>query len=146
MRAVCLILTLLISLSAGASSTARKVVCIGNVQAQLPNKAIMDQGVARVRFDLVDKAVIKNIDVAAKFKKIPAQSLEAFESRAIKRGVASGRYRADLFNIGNNGACQIALGYQADLIQKAGTQNSWGVFVMGCGMHSVLGNLKCQMK
>lgn len=144
MRGICLILTLFVSTSVWAET--RQVVCVGKVDARLANRAVADTGAARVKFTVIDNSIIRNIDVVTKFKKLPAQSLEAFESRAVKRGVASGNYRADLFNIGNNGACQIALGYQADLLAKPGMQSSWGLFVMGCGTHAVLGNLKCQMK
>jgi hypothetical protein len=110
------------------------------------DRKVIDQGAAQVKFTLVDKTLIKNVKVATKFKKVPAQYIEGFESRANKRAIASGQYHADFFNIGNNGACQFGLGYQGDLADKAQPQSSWGVFMMGCGNAIVTGNLKCQMK
>src|SRR5688572_24793798 len=133
MKALCLILTLIYSVQ--GYSAVRHVVCAGRVEARLPNKQKIDYGAARVRFQMSDKSEIRNIDVLSKFKELPGQTIEALEARAVKRAIASGKYKADLFNIGHNGACQIALGYQGDLALSPGTKSSWGVFVMGCGTH-----------
>lgn len=150
MRSICLVLILALILGSSLSATAaikpRQVVCLGKVQVRQLDKKVIDQGVAQVKFHLVDKFLIKNIKVATKFKKVPAQTIEGYESRAMKRAIASGNYKADYFNIGHNGACQIGLGYQGDLAVSERAKTSWGVFMMGCGGAIVSGNLKCQMK
>lgn len=147
MKNMRLILTLFVlAFSLSAMAKPRTVLCQGPVKAQQLNKKLVDQGVAQVKFQLVDGSTIKDILVRSKFKKIKAQSIDAYQSIAVKRAVASGRYKADFFNIGHNGACQIAMGYQGDLAKSASPKASWGVFMMDCGAYAVTGNLKCQMR
>ncbi len=146
MNKLCLILILGFSILGHTFESSKEVYCEGAVKARASNGKVFDQGQARIVFFLIDHATIKNIRMVTKFKKIKPQTIEAFESRASKRAIASGKFKADLFNIGHNGACQVGLGYQGDLARSAQSLSSWGVFMMGCGNYGVVGNLKCQMK
>lgn len=146
MKQLCLILILGFSIISHASDNRKEVYCEGAVKARSASGKVFDQGQARIAFFLTDHATIKNIRMVTKFKKIKPQTIEAFESRASKRAIASGKFKADLFNIGHNGACQVGLGYQGDLAKSAQALSSWGMFMMGCGNYGVVGNLKCQMK
>jgi hypothetical protein len=131
---------------AQAAVKPRAVICQGVVEARQLNNRVFDRGQTQMSFYLTDSSTIKSIRVATRFSKLKPQEAEAFESLASKRAVATGKFRADFFNIGNNGACQIGLGYQGDLANSKAPATSWGLFVMGCGTYGVTGNLKCQIK
>lgn len=146
MREICLILILSFSVFSQAAEKFKVVYCEGSVRARSMNGKTFDQGKTKMAFVLTDSATMKRIRVVTKFSKIQPQSIEAFESRATKRAIASGKFKADFFNIGHNGACQIGLGYEGDLARSTKPLASWGVFMMGCGNYAVVGNLKCQMK
>ena len=146
MKKICLILVLGFTIIGQAAENFKTVYCEGSVRARSMNGKVFDQGRAKMAFVLSDSATMKNIRVVTKFSKIKPQSIEAFESRAIKRAIASGKYKADFFNIGHNGACQVGMGYEGDLARSSKPLSSWGVFMMGCGNYAVVGNLKCQMK
>lgn len=154
MRNICLILilgfTALVSQKTEAAPNPKVVRCEGPIRARTMSGKTFDEGQAKMVFIMRDTATMKSIQVVTRFKKIKAQSIEAFESHANKRVIAakSGQAndRSDFFNIGNNGACQVGLGYQGDLARSQKPVNSWGVFMMGCGNYSVVGNLKCQIK
>ncbi len=146
MKKICLMLILSFSVTGMAAEKLRVVHCEGSIRARTVKGKIFDQGQAKLVFALADSSTLSQIRVATSFSKIKPQGIEAFESRAIKRAIASGKYKADLFNIGHNGACQIGLGYQGDLVRAEKPLASWGVFMMNCGNYGVMGNLKCQMK
>lgn len=140
------VLACLILSQSTAWAAPRSVVCQGSVKVLGMNNKTTDSGVARVRFQLVDELTIRHVRVQSKFKKTKAQKMETFESRAYQRAVASGKFQADLFPLGSNGACQLAFGYQGKLARSTGTRSSWSVLGMNCGNYAVTGNLKCQMK
>ena len=146
MKKICLILILGFSSLSRAADEARTVVCEGSVRARTTAGKVFDQGHTKMAFQLTDSSTIKNIRILTKFSKIKPQTLEAFQSLAAKRAIASGKFKADFFNIGHNGACQMGLGYQGDIAKAAKPLASWGVFMMGCGNYGVVGNLKCQMR
>ncbi len=146
MKKICLILILGYSALSPAVETNRVVLCEGSVRARSSQGKVFDQGYARMVFQLSDSSTLKNIKIATKFSKIKPQNLEAFQSLAAKRAIASGKFKADFFNVGNNGACQMGLGYQGDIARSAKPVSSWGLFMMGCGNYGVVGNLKCQMR
>lgn len=146
MKAICLILILGFSVLGSASEKLKQVSCEGSLRARTLAGKVFDQGNAQMQFQMTDAATMKNIRIWSKFSKIKPQTMEAFESRATKRAIASGKFKADFFNIGHNGACQMGLGYQGDLARSEKPLSSWGVFMMGCGNYAVVGNLKCQMR
>ncbi len=146
MKKICLILILGFSSIGHTAEIGKIVQCEGSVRARTTAGKVFDQGHARMVFQLTDSSTIKNIKILTKFSKIKPQTLEAFQALAAKRAIASEKFKADFFNIGHNGACQMGLGYQGDLARSAIPVASWGVFMMGCGNYRVVGNLKCQMR
>lgn len=152
-KTFCLVLKHVVALAAtlgfldvAMAATPRQVVCQGPIRAQQMNRKVVDRGNARVQFQISERSTIQNIYVSTRFARMSAQALEAYEAKAVRRAIASGRYRADLFNIGHNGACQMALAYQGEMAQAAKNRSSWGVLMMGCGSYGVQANLKCQIK
>lgn len=146
MKRICITLILSVALPLFAGPSARQVLCRGNLQVQDFSSKAIDKGAAAIGFQLVDANTIRNIKLVSKFRKQKPQRIEAVESKAMKRAVASGRFKADFFNIGHNGACQMGLAYQGDLAARATKSSSWGVLMMMCGAYGATGNLKCEMK
>ena len=146
MKAICLILIWGFSVFSEAAPTAKVVRCEGSIKARSATGKYFDQGRAKMAFYLTDSSTMKSIQIVTNFKKIKPQSIEAFQSLANKRAIASGKFKSDFFNIGNNGACQMGLGYEGDLAKSQKPTSSWGLFMMGCGNYTVVGNLKCQIK